>query len=239
MNCIPQHHTIECADGIRISLRTHEADSPKAIVIIAAAAAVKQTYYGGFSAYLVENGLTAVTFDYRGIGASTVARGAGQRVRMSDWGTLDLDAVIEWVNDTYQRPIHFIGHSIGAHLICLAKSNKYIRRAVLIGAQSGGLRYVHPRNKLPAAVFAYALGPALARLFDTFPAKKLGLGEDTPSGAIRQLAAWSRSTNWMFGDIGKDLPDHRASLTAETTLLVFSDEGLVTINGSRQFAIDA
>jgi hypothetical protein len=56
---------------------------------------------------------------------------------------------------------------------------------------------------------------------------------------VRQLAAWTRSRDWLFGYVGKDLPDHRNTLTADTVLLVFSDEDVVTLDGSRQFAQDA
>ena len=235
----PQRHEVACADATRIGLTIFEADSPAAIVIIAAAAAVKQAYYREFAQYLADGGLTTVTFDYRGIGDSPIARGAGRHVRMSDWGAVDLNAVIRWAVGGHSQPIRYLGHSIGAHLICLAEANRHVERALLIGAASGGWRNVHPRTKLPAAFFGYALGPVLARVFDPFPARKLRLGEDTPSGAVRQLASWTRSKTFVFADLGKDLPDHRASLEAATTLLMFSDEDVVTAKGSRQFAVDA
>jgi predicted alpha/beta hydrolase len=208
-------------------------------VIIAAAAAVKRSYYGEFAQFLADNGLTAVTFDYRGIGDSAVSPKAAKHIRMSDWGTLDLDAVIQWTVETYSLPVHFLGHSVGAQMLPLTPSNRHIRTAVLVGAASGGLRNVHPRTKRSAAVFAYVLGPLLSRLFDPFPAKRLGMGEDTPARAVRQLAAWTRSRDWLFGYLGKDLPDHRNSLAAHTVLLVFSDEDVVTVEGSRQFVQDA
>ena len=208
-------------------------------MIIAGAAAVKRSYYDEFAQFLADNGLAAVTFDYRGIGDSAVSPKAAKHLRMSDWGTLDLDAVIQWTVENYSLSVHFLGHSVGAQMLPLTPSNRHIRTAVLVGAASGGLRNVHPRTKRSAAVFAYVLGPLLSRLFDPFPAKRLRMGEDTPAGAVRQLAAWTRSQEWLFGQIGKDLPDHRASLAAHTVLLVFSDEDVVTPEGSRQFAQDA
>ena len=58
---------------------------PRALVLIHPATAVPERLYAGFARFLTERGFAALTYNYRGIGASRPARLSALQARMRDW----------------------------------------------------------------------------------------------------------------------------------------------------------
>src|ERR1041385_3858142 len=96
---------IDCADGFALRGTLFEGDTAGAIngggpagaVVIASAMGVPRRFYQNFARYLAERGFAAATFDYRGIGDSSDGPVRGARIRMEDWGRLDIDAALRWM----------------------------------------------------------------------------------------------------------------------------------------------
>ena len=87
--------TIVAADGFALSATSYEPEEYKATIVIAGATGVPQQFYQRFSRFAADNGYRTVTFDYRGIGRSKVARLKGFKASFLDWARLDLAAVID------------------------------------------------------------------------------------------------------------------------------------------------
>ena len=68
--------------------------APRALVLIHPATAVPERLYAGFARFLTERGFAALTYNYRGIGASRPARLSALQARMRDWVELDVGAAI-------------------------------------------------------------------------------------------------------------------------------------------------
>ena len=65
-----ESHAIPTANGADLAATLFPASEPKAVVLIHPATAVTQAFYEAFARYLAGIGLTALTYDYRGTGAS-------------------------------------------------------------------------------------------------------------------------------------------------------------------------
>jgi predicted alpha/beta hydrolase len=65
--------TLTARDGLELAITVFSPQGiPKAGVIINSATAVKQGYYESFASFLAEHGYLVITYDYRGIGASSI-----------------------------------------------------------------------------------------------------------------------------------------------------------------------
>ena len=63
--------TFPARDGFRLSGDWFEPVGPsRAVAVIAGAMGVRRRFYRAFAAFLAENGIATLTFDYRGIGGS-------------------------------------------------------------------------------------------------------------------------------------------------------------------------
>src|SRR5262245_53105671 len=95
------------------------AGSP--LVVIGCAVGVQRRYYAKFAAYVAERGHPVLTFDYRGMGGSRQGSLVGSMIRMRDWSLLDVPDVLDWAHRAEpQRPIHWVGHSMGGFATGLA-----------------------------------------------------------------------------------------------------------------------
>lgn len=82
----------------------------KAKIILASATGVPQGFYRRFSEYMTQYGYQVLTFDYRGVGASSPKNLKGFEMSYLDWGKLDLAGAIDYFADE-QLPLFVVGHS--------------------------------------------------------------------------------------------------------------------------------
>ena len=184
--------TLIAADGYRLAAH-HWIDATlpiRAIVVINSATAVKAAYYHRYAQFLASNGMSVLTYDYRGIGASR--RGSlreFKNVSKLDWGRFDCDAALQWARIHHADvPIHVVAHSIGGLLIGLAKNNACVGRCVTVGAQYAYWRDYEQSERLSMWLRWHILMPVLTMLFGYFPAKALGWHEDLPAAAAYEWA---------------------------------------------------
>jgi predicted alpha/beta hydrolase len=195
--------SISAADGYPLAADVWAANEdlvrPHSTVVISSAMGVARRYYRAFASYLATQGMTVVTYDYRGIGESAPPRLRGFSARARDWGQLDLSGVLAWVHD--QNPASktaVVGHSIGGQLLGLAPNAELIDRAVLVAAQAGSVRHWPGWSRVGLAALWYGAVPALSLLSGKLPMSWFGLGENVPAGVAREWAAWGRSADYLF-----------------------------------------
>ena len=198
-------------------------------VVIACATAVKANYYHRYAAFLAAHGFTAVTFDYRGIGASRGGSLRGQEVRWYEWGSLDIDAALAWAfGHSDGLPVHLVGHSFGGFGVGLAPHAAGLARILTVGAQHAywrDLRLPHQLGHWGRS----AVAVPLSAIFGYFPAKRLGLMEDLPRGVAVDWAR-SRKDFTTAAGAGRDaLRSSLASVTAPILALAPSDDAYATL----------
>ena len=171
------------------------------VVIINAATAVSQRFYKPFSTFMAEQGYMAVTYDYRGIGASKPATLRGFNATAKDWVLLDMAGVIDWSQTTIQpRRLFHIGHSFGGQAAGLLPNSNRIDAMVTLSAQSGYWRMQGGIQKLSVAFHMYFTMPIFSFLFGYVPWSMFGSAEDLPKGVAQQWAKWCRQPAYLLDD---------------------------------------
>ncbi|MCE1244502.1 alpha/beta fold hydrolase [Oryzomicrobium sp.] len=186
----PQPLTLTARDGYPLAAHHWRPDGEaQGVVVINPATAVKADYYHRYARYLAKHGLAALTYDYRGIGASR--QGSLRRWRhitKLDWGRFDCDAALAWASAAYPDvPVYLVGHSIGGLLLGLAPHAGVVARAFTVGAQYAYWPDYGP-GKARMWLRWHLLMPALTALLGYFPARRLGWHEDLPAGAAYEWA---------------------------------------------------
>jgi predicted alpha/beta hydrolase len=236
----PEPLRFEAADGYTIggSLWRHHEPSPcpRAVVIINPATSVRSRYYARFAAFLFASGFDVLTYDYRGIGESRPATLRRLDAGWLDWGCLDFEAALRYVDRTFQgRPIHVVAHSIGGVLVGVAESNHLIQRVFTMGAQYAYWRDYAAGQRLRMVAKWHVAMPLVTAAFGYFPGKRLGWLEDTPRGVVRDWA----SSRERFEEIrrGRGAPSlskaalqqRFAALTAPILAVSVTDDAFGTI----------
>jgi predicted alpha/beta hydrolase len=194
---------ISTADGGRIAALLYPAQSARATVLLHPATAVTQGYYEPFARWLAGMGMNALTYDYRGTGASLESGSLRQcKVTMSGWMDEDVGAVTRWAAERFAGlPLLAVGHSVGGHAIALSDETSRLRAAVLVASHAGASRLIHgTRERLRVRFVMRVLGPLLCALFGYMPGRRIGLGEDLPASVMRQWSRWTSLPRYFFDD---------------------------------------
>ena len=212
-------------DGYPLAATRFVPASPNGqCVIINSATAVRQKYYGNFARYLSQQGFTALTYDYRGIGNSLNSPIQDFEGTMMDWGTKDFAGVLAAAQTMGFNRILVAGHSAGGQLLGLAENNALVDAALTVGAQSGYWRLWSGPQRYALAALWYALMPGLSAVLSYFPARRLGLGENLPAGIANQWARWCRSENFIVDDEGHAVRQHFESFARPVLAFSFADD---------------
>lgn len=163
-------------------------------VLIAPAMAVSRRYYRAFAGFLAEGGAAVVVPDYRGIGDSG---GPRTPATMITWGELDLGAAAAELRARYPDvPLLYVGHSAGGQFFGLSEVERFAG-AMLVASGSGYWRHWRGLPRV-GMWFLWHVGlPAMTALFGYLPMRRLGQGEDVPTGVARQWAAWGRHPRYV------------------------------------------
>jgi predicted alpha/beta hydrolase len=229
---------LNSASGARLAARVFlPTHSPKATVLMAAAMGVKQDYYADFAAWLAGQGYVAMTFDYRGVGASRPAAMRhslrGFEADLFDWAD-DVDAAILHLgNIAPDAPLYVVGHSLGAQLPGMLKHRDRIAGLVSIAAGSGYWRDNAPPLKRIVLYFWHVLVPLATWACGYFPGARLKKVGDLPRGVILQWRRWCLNPRYHVGHEGEALRRQFAAATFPVVALSMTDDELMTERGTR------
>lgn len=217
--------TIPSADGLRLAATVFGDDAPglERAVLILGSVGARQERYADFARYLAEAGWYALTFDYRGIGRSTVPVQARNQVSMQAWGERDLAAVIAWAKEALgARRLAVVCHSIGGQLMPMAANHAEIDAALAVAVQKGHWRLWDGPNKYLVYGFFRFYIPLCLRLFGRVPLRWAGL-DGLERNAARDYARWTLRLDYAGAD-GRQLTPSFAAFQAPILALSFADD---------------
>lgn len=203
-----QNITIPAEDGFILSASVYsveenskaETSSKKRVLIIGSAFGVPHQYYKHIANYFAEQGISCLTFDYRGIGQSNKGHMSARDMLMQHWGQLDLEGVIQYV-EKHHRPdeLYYLGHSAGGQILGLAPSSDTFNKVILAATGVGAWRAWLGTQKYLLAAMWYGLMPIMMLLQrgDFFHSKMLG-PIPVPKHAVKQWVEWAKSEDYLF-----------------------------------------
>jgi predicted alpha/beta hydrolase len=194
------------------------------LTVIAAGAGMPQRYFGRFATYLAQHGRPALTFDYRDIGASRSGTLKNSSTRMRDWCVRDVPAVIAWARTEFSdRPLHWVGHSMGGFATGLAHNNRHVARQLNVGTLNGYWGRMASPERYRVRLLMGNLGVPVARLLGYLPGFLMG-GEDMPGPAFIEWAGWCMTPDFIFGDPTLTEVEHFAHFRAPIRFAQIEDD---------------
>lgn len=196
----PSEETIRfaAADGYELHGTLLVPRLPLGVVVLSGGTGIPHRYYRHYARYLAERDYACLTYDYRGIGASSPARLRGFKARMQDWGRLDQRAA--WAEARRQfpdLPLIAMGHSVGGQLLAAAVTPALKPELIIHITVSTGTWWRFPLlYSLYCGLLWNLAVPLSTRLLGYFPASRLGLGEDLPAGVAREWGRWCRREDY-------------------------------------------
>jgi predicted alpha/beta hydrolase len=185
---------IQAADGYRLEVATYASSLhsvPPCVAIINSGAGIPKAFYEPFASWLARQGIPTITYDYRGIGGS---RGKSLRnfpAAISDWGSKDCAAVLNYAYRLYPTAqIQVVGHSIGGIVTGFVSSDApRIHRLLFISPHTGYVGDYASGSRLKMFILWHLSMPVVTRLMGYFPGRAFGLPEDLPA---RVALEWGR-----------------------------------------------
>jgi predicted alpha/beta hydrolase len=228
---------LRAADNTPLAACLHRHPAPRGAVLIAPAMGVRQDYYADFAAWLARQGYSALTFDYRGMGASrppSMQRSLrGFEADLFDWAA-DTDAAIEHLLQAAPGvPLFVVGHSLGAQLPGMLRHRDRIAGLVSVAAGSGYWRDNAPPLKRMVLYFWHVAVPLATWLFGYFPGTRLRKVGDLPRGVILQWRRWCLNPRYHVGHEGESLRSQFAQARFPVVALSITDDELMTERGTR------
>ncbi len=180
----------EAADGFIIHGHLWKSDAqPHTALLVNSATGVASRYYSRYAAFLARAGFLVLTYDYRGIGLSRPKSLKGLRATKHDWGALDCEAAIQFLNKADPKlPMMAVCHSIGGFTLGMAPSATKIHRALFVGCQYAYWNDYRLLLRVPMWINWHIVMPVLTKLFGYFPGKTLRWLEDLPAGVAMEWA---------------------------------------------------
>ena len=224
---------LKTSDHNLISVTVFEPQNPNGkLLLINSATGVKQQVYFSFAKYFAENGFTAITYDYRGIGDSKPKKMNGFHATMRIWGTDDFKTVTDFIKKNYQNHQKFcLGHSVGALIIGMNENAHIFDKFIFVATQDAYIGNLKA-NIAASAVLGFGIAvPLTTRFFGYFPAHRFGLGESLPKGVAydwRTLILSKKSTSRLYEKIATHFSK---DLKQETFIIHAEDDPWVTMKG--------
>ena len=218
-------------DGTNINACFFESPAAKGAILVGCATAVRQRFYRPFARWLVGEGYSVLTFDYRGIGESTGALPLSHcKARKQDWGEQDIPAALDWLAARCPKlTLSLVGHSAGGLLIGLAPNHARLRNIVALGCSTGYVDRVAMPDRIVAKLLLNVYFPLTTSLFGYLPAKRLGWGEDLPKGVALQWADWCNHPGYIRNGFGKDiLKNYYDEITIPMLCMNMTDDPITT-----------
>jgi predicted alpha/beta hydrolase len=224
---------LKTSDHNLISVTVFEPQNPNGkLLLINSATGVKQQVYFSFAKYFAENGFTAITYDYRGIGDSKPKKMNGFHATMRIWGTDDFKTVTDFIKKNYQNHQKFcLGHSVGALIIGMNEDAHIFDKFIFVATQDAYIGNLKA-NIAASAVLGFGIAvPLTTKFFGYFPAHRFGLGESLPKGVAydwRTLILNKKSTSRLYEKIATHFSK---DLKQETFIIHAEDDPWVTMKG--------
>lgn len=224
---------LKTSDHNLISVTVFEPQNPNGkLLLINSATGVKQQVYFSFAKYFAENGFTAITYDYKGIGESKPKKMNGFHATMRIWGTDDFKTVTDFIKKNYQNHQKFcLGHSVGALIIGMNENAHIFDKFIFVATQDAYIGNLKA-NIAASAVLGFGIAvPLTTKFFGYFPAHRFGLGESLPKGVAydwRTLILNKKSTSRLYEKIATHFSK---DLKQETFIIHAEDDPWVTMKG--------
>lgn len=222
----PRDLTISTRDGHALSARLFPAASPRAGVLVSSGTGFPKRFYDRFARHMAERGLTALTYDFRGIAGSRPDDLAAMKMDYPDWGRLDMPAALEALAEAAPGlPLVHVGHSVGGHFVGFMDNHTRLARHAFVSVGSGYWGKHHRGYNPLELFFWFGFGPwSLARRGYVKGGGLWG-GTDLPRGVWETWRRWCLNPRYFADELTDRLRPHDFDgVTTPIRSWIFTDD---------------
>lgn len=225
---VPLRESARATDGYELAVTRFPAcGEPWASVAIAGAMGVRQEFYAPLARFLAAQGVHAITFDYRGIGASRRGPLRALQADVIDWARKDLHAVLDRAQGLAPAlPLAVVGHSLGGQILGILPQPAQVRAALTVNAGSGWYRF-NRDMWWRVRILWFAAVPLLTPLFGYFPGRRLRIVGDLPKGVALQWRRWCMHREYLLCE-GERVREAFGRFRAPILAISFEDDEMIT-----------
>jgi len=191
--------TFAASDGYALTGHCYTpATEPHTLLLLNSGTGIPQGFYAKFASFAAENGFAVLTFDYRGVGKSAPSSLVGFQATYREWGQLDVSGAISWFREQFpKKPLTVVGHSTGGQQLGLAHNLDAVSAAVFVAVGTGYWKKMFPVSKWLSLFVWHVYVPVATKLLGYAPMKKLGMGENLPSGVALEWGSWCLQPEYL------------------------------------------
>lgn len=226
MRLDPHDLPVRARDGFALSARLFPVEAPRAAVLISSGTGFPKGFYERFARHMQARGLTALTYDFRGIAASRPDDLAAMQMDYPDWGRLDMPAALDELAEAAPGlPLVHVGHSVGGHFVGFMDNHDRIRRHAFVSVGSGYWGKHHRSYNPLELFFWFGFGPwSLARRGYVKGGGLWG-GTDLPRGVWQTWRRWCLNPRYFADELADRLRPHDfEGVTAPIRSWIFTDD---------------
>lgn len=221
------------ADGRVLAATLHLPPAPRGALVVLSALGVPRSYYRRFASWMCDRDVAVLTFDYRGVGDSRSLPLRRDPATLLDWARLDATAAIDLALDRWpDLPLWGLGHSFGGQAFGLTPRARDLAGAVVVASGSGDLTLYPPALRRRYAFLLGTVLPVATTLTGYVPGR-LGIGEDLPTGVVRQWASWCLTPGYVRAALGLD-GTHHHRLDAPMRFYDFPDDTMAPLRAAAE-----
>lgn len=221
--------TISTPADHQVVATRYEPAAPHTAVIIAPAMGVPQRYYAPVAEWLAAKGFAVLTFDYYGMGQSSVSKLSKLSINVLDWAQQDCAAILDFVHQQHpDLPIKWLAHSVGGQLFGALPNHHLVDKMVTVTTGSGYWLENAPALKRKAWFLWFFMVPVTIPMFGYFPGKKLKMVGDLPKNVMLQWRRWCLHKDYLVGVEGEPLRSQFAAVKVPITSLSVTDDELLS-----------
>jgi predicted alpha/beta hydrolase len=193
-------------------------------VVIAPALATPRRFYRPFAQFLVAQGFSALTFDYRGLETGCAAEVRRSRLDMETWLRVDVSVAIdEAQRRAGKQPLYLVGHSLGGMALGATESAHKLAGAVTV-ASGSGYPGLNPKSGAVLWLLGHVALPLYTRLFGYFPGRPIRKVGNLPRAAALQWSRWLKWRDYWFADPALDMTARFARVRCPVLSISFDDD---------------
>ena len=221
---------LHARDGYPIAARFFPAErAARGAVLLVGAMGVSQRFYEPLARWLAREGFAAMTFDYRGIGASRRGDLAKLDATIMTWAEHDVAAALDDLRARVPgAPVTWLGHSLGGQIVPLAPNHPTVDRIVTVATGSGYWRENAPPLRRKVWIFWWGAVPIATPLFGYFPGRRLGMVGDLPRGVVDQWRRWCLAPRYAIDVEGPEVEARFAAVTTPIVSFSFTDDEMMS-----------
>lgn len=236
MTTEPRDLTVPARDGFPLSARLFPAEAPRGAVMISSGTGFPKGFYERFARHAQGRGLTALTYDFRGIAGSRPDDLAAMEMDYPDWGRLDMPAVLDALAEAAPGlPLLHVGHSVGGHFVGFMDNAERFARHAFVSVGSGFWGRHHLKSMPLELFFWFGFGPAGLARRGYVKGGGLWGGTDLPRGVFETWRRWCLNPRYFEDELKDRLRPHRFDeVTAPIRSWVFTDDPIATPETARR-----